>query len=211
MPSAPSGYLNSPPPPNEPRLESWGEIAAYLKRDIRTAQRWEKHFGLPVRRLMIGKQGQVYAYRSELDKWMQERQPKPEDDRVAREVDNSRDASATSETQDNKASESESSADDSRQNLPPDPRTRQRLAIGGAVVIVLLAAATVAYFAFQSILNKNRPDREKAFLFVRPFASESDEPQERAFVSGLTDDLITHLGRMDPERLVVFRLPLPKN
>src|SRR5271170_7092145 len=169
MPSAPSGHLNSPPPPNEPRLESWGEIAAYLKRDIRTAQRWEKHFGLPVRRLKIGKQGQVYAYRSELEKWMQERQPKPEDDQDAGEDENVNDASSTSETQDNKASGSESSADDSRQNPPPGLRTRQRLAIGGAVVIVVLAAATAAYYAFPSILNNNRPDREKAFLFVRPF------------------------------------------
>ena len=204
MPSAPSGHLNSPPPPNEPRLESWGEIAAYLKRDIRTAQRWEKHFGLPVRRLKIGKQGQVYAYRSELDKWMQERQPKPEDDQVAREVDNGSDTNAASENQENKSSTGESSRHDSQQNSPPGRRKWKRLAIAGAVVIVVLAAATVAYFAFPPILNKNRPDREKAFLFVRPFTSESDEPQERAFVSGLTDDLITHLGRMDPERLVVF-------
>ena len=203
MPSAPSGYLNSPPPPNEPRLESWGEIAAFLKRDIRTAQRWEKHFGLPVRRLMIGKQGQVYAYRSELDRWMQERQPKPEDDQVAREDENGSDASRTSATQDNKASGSESASNDSRQNPPPGPRTWKRLAIAGAVVIVVLAAAAV-YHALPPIPNNNRADKEKAFLFVRPFASESDEPQERAFVSGLTDDLITHLGRMDPERLVVF-------
>src|SRR6516164_4020815 len=67
---------NADPPPNEPRLESWGEIATYLRRDIRTVQRWEKEQGLPVRRLMIGKQGQVYAYRSELDRWILERQPR---------------------------------------------------------------------------------------------------------------------------------------
>src|ERR1700751_1820078 len=63
------------PPVGEPRLESWGEIASYLRRDIRTVQRWEKYLNLPVRRLQIGKLGSVYAYRSELDKWYQERQP----------------------------------------------------------------------------------------------------------------------------------------
>ena len=67
---------NADPTPNEPRLESWGEIASYLRRDIRTVQRWEKEQGLPVRRLKIGKLGQVYAYRSELDKWILERQPR---------------------------------------------------------------------------------------------------------------------------------------
>jgi len=33
------------------RLESWKEIAAYLGRDVRTAQRWERLGGLPVHRL----------------------------------------------------------------------------------------------------------------------------------------------------------------
>src|SRR5713226_6610123 len=68
----------SDPPHDEPRLESWGEIAAYLRREIRTVQRWERYQGLPVRRLQIGKLGSVYAYRSELDKWYRERQPQPE-------------------------------------------------------------------------------------------------------------------------------------
>src|SRR5277367_6076961 len=76
-PPAASGVL-ADPPLNEPRIESWGEIANYLKRDIRTVQRWEKDYALPIRRLMIGKQGQVYAYRSELDRWVRERQPKTE-------------------------------------------------------------------------------------------------------------------------------------
>jgi hypothetical protein len=30
------------------RLDSWKEIAAHLKRDVRTVQRWEKEHGLPV-------------------------------------------------------------------------------------------------------------------------------------------------------------------
>src|ERR1700724_2302567 len=70
--------LKPDPPADEPRLESWGEIAAYLRREIRTVQRWEKYQGLPIRRLTIGKLGSVYAYRSELDKWYRERQPQAE-------------------------------------------------------------------------------------------------------------------------------------
>ena len=36
---------------DEPRLDSWKEIASYLGRGIRTVQRWEREEGLPVHRL----------------------------------------------------------------------------------------------------------------------------------------------------------------
>ncbi len=51
------------------RLDSWKEIAAYLKRGARTVQRWEREEGLPVRRLQHDKLGSVYAFRAELDTW----------------------------------------------------------------------------------------------------------------------------------------------
>src|SRR5260370_42256673 len=79
MADSPLGERQIPDPPtDEPRLESWGEIAAYLRRELRTGQRWERYQGLPVRRLLIGKLGSVYAYRSELAEWYRERQPQPE-------------------------------------------------------------------------------------------------------------------------------------
>src|SRR5437870_13748804 len=52
------------------RLTSWKEIAAYLGRDIRTAVRWEKERGLPVRRIPGGKARSVFAYADELDRWI---------------------------------------------------------------------------------------------------------------------------------------------
>jgi serine/threonine-protein kinase len=59
------------------RLESWKEIAAYLGRDVRTAQRWERHGRLPVHRLPHGKRGSVFAYASELDAWRESQEPAP--------------------------------------------------------------------------------------------------------------------------------------
>lgn len=50
-------------------LESWKEIAAYLKRDVRTVIRWEKSEGLPVHRQMHQARGSVFAYPSELEAW----------------------------------------------------------------------------------------------------------------------------------------------
>src|SRR4029450_5411576 len=57
----------------EDRLGSWKAIAAYVKRDVTTVQRWEKREGMPVRRHQHGKRGSVYAFRSELDTWMASR------------------------------------------------------------------------------------------------------------------------------------------
>src|SRR5882762_6596836 len=53
---------------SDARLDSWKEIAAYLKRDERTVRRWEAE-GLPVRRKVHKKQASVYAYKGEIDTW----------------------------------------------------------------------------------------------------------------------------------------------
>ena len=53
----------------EGRLDSWKKIAAYLKRDVSTVQRWERREAMPVHRHLHDKQGSVYAFRSELDAW----------------------------------------------------------------------------------------------------------------------------------------------
>ena len=55
--------------PQEDRLDSWKEIAAFMNRDVRTVQRWEKSEGLPVHRHLHEKAGSVYAYRAELQVW----------------------------------------------------------------------------------------------------------------------------------------------
>jgi Tol biopolymer transport system component len=59
----------------EALLESWKEIAAYLKRDVSTLKRWEKSEGLPVHRHRHQARSSVYAYPSELDAWRTRRQP----------------------------------------------------------------------------------------------------------------------------------------
>lgn len=54
-------------------LESWKEISAYLNRKIRTCQYWEKKLGLPVHRLEDSSKARVFAYKKELDSWLQEK------------------------------------------------------------------------------------------------------------------------------------------
>jgi Tol biopolymer transport system component len=67
----------------EERLGSWKAIAAYLKRDVTTVQRWERREGMPVHRHVHDKRGSVYAFRSELDAWLMNRRPRLEADSPA--------------------------------------------------------------------------------------------------------------------------------
>ena len=53
------------------RLDSWKEIAAYLKRGVRTVRRWEHEEGLPVHRQVHRVLGSVYAFKSEIESWRQ--------------------------------------------------------------------------------------------------------------------------------------------
>ena len=73
------------------RLDSWKEIAAYLRRSVSTVQRWEQEERLPVHRRgsVLNAQNheannkannnrtikQVFAYRSEIDVWWEQFRP----------------------------------------------------------------------------------------------------------------------------------------
>jgi hypothetical protein len=59
--------------PAEAPLDSWKEIASYVKRDVSTVQRWEKREGMPIHRHVHDKRGSIYAFGSELDAWLQSR------------------------------------------------------------------------------------------------------------------------------------------
>jgi hypothetical protein len=55
------------------RLDSWKEIAAYFRRDVRTVRRWEQSLGLPVHRHRQTRGVGVYAYKREVDDWWKQR------------------------------------------------------------------------------------------------------------------------------------------
>ena len=81
----------TPPDGAGGRLDSWKEIAAYLRRSVRTVQRWEREEGLPVHRRSSAPNAQnhkannkanndraikqVFAYRPEIDAWWEQFQP----------------------------------------------------------------------------------------------------------------------------------------
>ena len=55
-------------------LTSWKEIARYLGKGVRTAQRWERDLALPVRRPSGRRKGVVFALAEEMDGWLHHQQ-----------------------------------------------------------------------------------------------------------------------------------------
>lgn len=64
--------------PQSGRLNGWKEISHHLGKSVRTVQRWEREYGLPI--LRIGKEGGeiIFAFRDELDRWSRESGPQKE-------------------------------------------------------------------------------------------------------------------------------------
>lgn len=60
-------------PENNPGiLTCWKDIAQYLGKGVRTVQRWERDFGLPIRRPKgFDHKSAVVAYTHDLDVWLQ--------------------------------------------------------------------------------------------------------------------------------------------
>lgn len=149
------------------RLESWKEIAVFLRRDIRTVQRWEKTESMPVHRHVHDKLGSVYAFKSELAEWQRQR---------TLEADESPSEPAE-----------EIAAEPGPDPIPPESSFvfRWWYVVAGAVAI----AAVVA-----TVLWITRPPAETKIL-VLPFANLSGDPSQEYFSDGVTEELITSLGR----------------
>jgi hypothetical protein len=55
--------------PDSDDLNGWKEIAAYLGKSVRSVQRWERAYGLPVRRIQAAGGEVIFAVRREVDAW----------------------------------------------------------------------------------------------------------------------------------------------
>lgn len=178
MAAQPPSSNSDPNYPNSERLDSWKEIATYLKRDLRTVQRWEENEGLPVRRHLHGKQGSVYAFRRELDAWF-----------ASREL---RTRTASPGAQQN----NEITAPDPVPVAKSRVTGQRSVAIYTAAGILAVLLGSGGFIAWQ----KFHPKRyvmtgHSETLAVLPFEDLSAGHSEGYVADGLTDDLITDLGR----------------
>jgi TolB-like protein/Flp pilus assembly protein TadD len=219
-------------PPNDrlanDRLDSWKEIAAYLNKEVRTVQRWEKSLGLPVRRLAQGKQGTVFAYKPELDAWWQESQTKLEDEDVRADVGAASSDSGSSigsgasgshvavaaaaadrlerdPPDSDRSGKHQSEKDRHAESSPVDrPDLIRRLTVLCLMIIVAAGVGSVA--ARFWLQTPGGVPRAKMVLAVRPFKNMSGDPGQDFVADGLTEEMITRLGQLHPEEMGVIRL-----
>ena len=81
-------------------------------------------------------------------------------------------------------------------------RTLRNAALIGLTTASLLAA--LAYWAWHESAMRARPSSEKVILAVLPFDNLSRDPDQEFFSEGLTEEMITQLGKLNPERLTVI-------
>jgi tetratricopeptide (TPR) repeat protein len=172
------------------RLDSWKEIAVYLKRDVRTVQRWEKTEKLPVRRHLHEKQGTIYAFKSEINAWSHDRQPQDDDEEPADDsvsnVATDTDAVRTDPEQESTKSE-------------PGPVHRLFTPVVKRSLVILAVAAVGALAAH--LLWPQHP----MVLAVLPFKNLGASDRE-AMVDGFTAETKTRLEQVQPERMGVLLL-----
>ncbi|HEV2489856.1 MAG TPA: hypothetical protein VGT03_08610 [Candidatus Acidoferrales bacterium] len=185
-----SAYQNGPGRRTaEDRLESWKEIAQYLRREVRTIQRWEKRDGLPIHRLQHDKLGSVYAFKSELETWIAQRDPCLDQDETLQE-----------EEKTSSPSEEETIRVESGDFLPRFRIASKIYLIAGLLSLAVLAA----YLAWPHWLKLSLPSSNKIKLVVLPFRNLSGDPAQDSLASGLTEEMTTRLGRLDPGGLGVI-------
>src|SRR6266436_6360930 len=192
-------------PLSDKKLVSWKEIAAHLGRETRTVQRWEKTEGLPVRRHEHQKKSTVYAFTSELDEWCKRRQPADDPEADAAfvpepDVDASSDVVANEPVPPAATTVSELGRTGSGGAGEDAPSKWKRPALAAAVTGVLCLAG---YGIHRWIQTRILPP-EKVRLVVLPFTNLSGDPKQDYFSAGLTDEMITRLGSLDPHRLGVI-------
>jgi TolB-like protein/Flp pilus assembly protein TadD len=211
--SAPRTKVASPQP-EDGRLDSWKEIAAYLRRDESTVRRWEKD-GLPVHRHRHRFRAAVFAYKSELDTWWNNssddvrQMPADRSQQTASAgITDGRESQSTAPVQ--SAAPAGTVAAPLAVSTPVHARPWSRLgwllarparrAVGLLALVVLVAGS---YWAWQSLTRVASPPKT-IMLAVLPLENLSGNPDEEYFSDGLTEEMITQLSRLQPERLGII-------
>lgn len=168
--------LGTPPvKPALDRLDSWKEIAAYLKRDVTTVQRWEKREGMPVHRQLHDRIGSVYAFSSELGTWVQSRRP-------------------------NSGVEEKENTAGKEADIQPSGNSWRplRLVLGG---IAVLAVIVVTYFMLEGRTGHANEPRITS-LAVLPLSNLSGDPAQQYFADGMTEEVIGRLSMIRGLRVI---------
>lgn len=182
------------------KLDSWGEIASYLGREIRTVQRWEETEGLPVHRHEHKKKSTVYAYTGELDAWMKNRQPKDDPDADEKWIPKPEIGGTDSPIENITPPIAPPASDPMTDPVRPPFWTGKRV-VEAVFALGIFCAASLGVYRWRHPIDLAP---EKIRLVVLPFKNLSGDPKQEYFSVGLTDEMITRLGSLDPQRLGVI-------
>ena len=163
-------------PSTEDRLDSWKDIAVYLKRDISTVQRWEQREKMPVHRHLHDRRGSAYAFRSELDVWLETRRTRLKQDAERRALDGVGTFAPASAM-----------------------RSLARLHWRAAVTTALVLASIAYLFVSSRLATTPRTIRSVAVL---PLQNLSGDSGQDFFVDGMTEALIERLSSMQGVRVI---------
>ncbi len=152
------------------RLDSWKAIAAYLRRDVTTVQRWERREGMPVHRHLHDKRGSVYALDAELDAW-----------RASRGA----------------LFERAPAADDTPAGDPGVSHrslwTHRSLAVAALIILTLTA---VTYYLLHPEPAPTGEGPRITSLAVLPLRNLSGDPAQDYLADGMTEALIARLAQL---------------
>jgi len=181
------------------KLDSWGEIASYLGREVRTVQRWERTEGLPVHRHEHKKKSTVYAFAGELDEWIRKRQPKDDpaaDDAFAYEQE----LSGTDSPIDIVEPPAGSPAPVPTADSVKTPAAGKRVIVAIFTLAILSALSLGVYRWLQPTISPVG----KVRIAVLPFTYVSGDSKPDYITDGLTDVIRTALSQLDPQHLGVI-------
>jgi TolB-like protein/Tfp pilus assembly protein PilF len=176
---SPVSSSGSSEPSLEVHLDSWKEIACYVRRDVSTVQRWEKREGMPIHRHVHDRRGSVYALSSELDAWLQSRRLRLDEEE--------------------KEHRAESPVDSEGYHSPRGLlQARRWLVLGLAAGVALLA---VTYVGFRSHpTHAIRPKIQS--LAVLPLKNLSGDASQEYFADGITEAVIGRLSMIGGLRVI---------
>jgi TolB-like protein/Flp pilus assembly protein TadD len=163
--------------PAEVPLDSWKEIATYVKRDVSTVQRWEKREGMPIHRHVHDKRGSVYAYSSELDAWLGSRK-------------------LQLAVEEKELAEAPSDAEVERELSKT--RRLHRWLLPTAVAIVALVGITYVIIRGRA---ENATQPKIKSLAVLPLKNLSGDPTQEYLADGMTESLVGRLSAIHDLRV----------
>ena len=162
-------------PSSEDRLDSWKEIAAYLKCSERTVRRWEEE-GLPVHRHAHKVKAAIYAYKAEIDAWWRNGH---EHFKQIEDLREQRPAVA---------------------NVPR--RWGVWLAAGTILAAALVAILWLNAGGLRDRLFGKAARVRIESIAVLPLENLSHDPEQEYFADGMTDALITDLAQIGTLKVI---------